>query len=65
MNCRFSHIAVRTGRHGFILDNETGKRYPESKYAVDHKPVHVKCAIRRIPGSDKRDYSTKNTRTRT
>jgi hypothetical protein len=60
--CKFSHVPARTGKYGFILDNETGKRYPESKYSVVHKSEHVGCALRRMPGSDKRDYSRKNSR---
>ncbi len=58
--CRFSLVPPRTGRHGFILDNETGKRYPDSKYSVAHYDDHVGCQLRRRPGSDKRDYSKKN-----
>jgi hypothetical protein len=57
--CRYSQVPVRTGKHGFILDNKTGKRYPESKYSVVHMTDHVGCKIQRIPGSDKRDYSSK------
>ena len=58
--CQFSHLPARM--HGFILDNDTGKRYPESKYSVVHKRDLIGCRLVRIAGSDKRDYSKKNSR---
>ena len=48
--CKFSHVPAKSaGKIGFILDNSSGKRYPDSTYSVIHKPGHVKCHLQRLP----------------